>query len=426
MTGARTTERIAATARRPEAGARGAGGGASAASALGRECGQVFREAAAANRRERRNAAWAMRRRLWDLSSLSRVRACGRVSRSPEGGPTLRLSDDGQGGQVAGLAGLVHCGSPWACPTCARKIGAKRAQEITEVVEAVYAEGGSAALVTLTLRHHAGQRLGDLWDALQYAWSRVTSGRRYQQECETFGVEGWCRAVEVTTGDAGWHPHLHVLVMFDTPMSAEMVQEMAGRWWTRWEAAIVRRGYSAVAARGGLDARVVTIAPDGSGVLGRYLSKIAYETTGGMGKGGRAGNRSPFELLADGLATGLADDVERWWEFEQASHGRKQLTWSRGVRDRFRLGEEATDEEIVADDLGTDDLIALPAQTWAAIRDRAELFLSIAETDGLSGATAYLSRLGLDWSRVTRPAPPPRRRTAGSRPPSRPDPRRPR
>lgn len=367
-----------------------------------------------------------MRRRLWDLSSLPRVRACGRVSRSPEGGPTLRLSDDGQGGQVAGLAGLVHCGSPWACPTCARKIGAKRAEEIRQVVEAVHAQGGSAALVTLTLRHHAGHRLADTWDALTYGWSRVTSGRRYTEECARFGVDGWVRAVEVTRGDAGWHPHLHVLVLFDTPMSAEMVQEMAGRWWTRWEAAIGRRGYTAIAARGGLDARVVTVSPDGSGVLGRYLSKIAFEVTGGTGKGGREGNRSPFEILADGLATGLADDIEAWWEYETASHGRKQVTWSRGVRDRFRLGDEQTDDEIANDDLGTDDLIALPAQTWTAIRDRAEEFLSLAETDGLSGACAYLTARGLDWSRVTRPAPPPRRRTAGSRPAPPPVPRRPR
>jgi hypothetical protein len=41
--------------------------------------------------RQRRNDAWALRRKLWEISSLARVRACGRVSRTA-GGPTLRLA----------------------------------------------------------------------------------------------------------------------------------------------------------------------------------------------------------------------------------------------------------------------------------------------------------------------------------------------
>jgi hypothetical protein len=86
--------------------------------------------------RQRRNDAWALRRRLWEISSLPRIRACGRVSRTA-GAPTLRLSEG-----RAGFAGLVSCASPWACPTCARKIGARRAEEIREVVSAVYAEAG--------------------------------------------------------------------------------------------------------------------------------------------------------------------------------------------------------------------------------------------------------------------------------------------
>jgi hypothetical protein len=49
--------------------------------------------------------------------------------------------------------------------------------------------------------------------------------------------------------------------------------------------------------------------------------------------------------LRPGLATGLADDLEAWCEYEQASHGRKQMTFSRGLRQRYRLAEQETDEE---------------------------------------------------------------------------------
>jgi hypothetical protein len=50
------------------------------------------------------------------------------------------------------------------------------------------------------------------------------------------------------------------------------------------------------------------------------------------------------------------------------------------------------------------DLIALPAETWHAIRDRAEQLLTAAEVDGLTGAIMWLTARRLAWSWAT-PAP---------------------
>lgn len=361
---------------------------------LGNERAQLFTA--------RRNEAWALRRRLWEVSSLPRVRACGRVPRA-EGGVVLRLTG-GASGRAAGFAGLVHCGSPWSCPTCARKIGARRAEEIRAVVEAAGAAGGQAALVTLTLRHHRGHSLADGWDALRYAWSRVTSGKAYQTERERFGIEGWCCAVEVTHGEHGWHPHAHILVIFDGPVSAEMTAQLGVRWFVRWERALARRGFSALYDGGGLDTRLVAMTADSPGALGQYLSKITHEVTGGYVKDGRYGNRSPFAVLRDGLATGLADDLDLWWEFECVAWSRRQLTWSGGLRRRHGLGPEQSDDEIADEDVGTEDVIALPVDTWAAIRDRAEALLTAAEDHGLPGAVAWLDTRGLAW-RLATPAP---------------------
>lgn len=113
-----------------------------------------------------------------------------------------------------------------------------------------------------------------------------------------------------------------------------------------------------------------------------------------------------WQVLADGLATGLADDLEAWEQYERASHGRKQVTFSRGLRMRYRLVEEKTDDEIASEDLGSADLIALPAETWYAIRDRAEQLLTAAEADGLTGAILWLTERRLAWSWAT--AAPPR------------------
>jgi hypothetical protein len=46
-----------------------------------------------------------------------------------------------------------------------------------------------------------------------------------------------------------------------------------------------------------------------------------------------------WQVLRDGLDTGLADDLEAWEQDERASHGRKQVTFSCGLRRRYRLAE---------------------------------------------------------------------------------------
>lgn len=390
-----TGQAIAAV--RPAPAGGGGAGRAERSEALGKYADNSS-PAGQADRQGRRNEAWAVRRRLWELSSLPRVRACGRVTHAEESGPTLRTS--GQGEQRrAGFAGLVTCGSPWACPCCARKIGARRADEIREVVAAADAAGGMCGLITLTLRHNRGHRLADAWDALRYAWGCVTSGKAYQRERQQFGIEGWVAAVEVTRSDAhGWHPHLHVIVVLDGPMSHEMLAELGGRWFARWERALARREFSALEFDGGLDVR--TVAADSSGALGRYLSKLALEVAGGTNKTARRrGSRTPFAILADGLSTGLADDIESWWEYEKASHGRRQVTFSRGLRERYRLAVEESDEEIASEDMGGDDLVALPIETWRAVRGRAEVLLSLAEQGGVDAVIGWLRERGLAWHR---------------------------
>jgi hypothetical protein len=111
-----------------------------------------------------------------------------------------------------------------------------------------------------------------------------------------------------------------------------------------------------------------------------------------------------WQVLADGLDTGLTEDLEAWEQYERASHGRKQVTFSRGLHRRYRLVEEESDDEIADRDMGGEDVIALPAETWQAIRDRAEQLLVAAEVDGLHGAVLWLTARRLAWSWAT-PAP---------------------
>lgn len=269
------------------------------------------------------------------------------------------------------------------------------------MVSAVYAEGGSCGLVTLTLKHHRGHALADSWGALRHAWARVTSGRAYQREVEQFGITGWVACVEVTRSDVhGYHPHLHVVLCFDGPVSDDLLAELGGRWFARYQRALARRGFDALQFDGGLDTRMV--AADSSGALAMYLAKLALEVAGGTTKTARrTSSRTMWQVLADGLATGLADDLEAWFQYEAASHGRKQVTFSRGLRRRYRLAVEESDDEIASADLGGDDLIALPAATWQVVRLRGEELLGAAEAEGLVGAVRWLDSRGLGWSWAT-------------------------
>src|SRR4051795_6089819 len=345
------------------------------------------------NRRKRGQ----LRHQLRGTTTLSRLQDCGAKTVNGLGGPILRISGEGDE-RIAGYAGLVTCGSVWACPCCSAKIAARRAEELSKVMRTVLTSGGSASLITLTMRHHQGHRLKDLWQALSAAWHGVISGKQWIADQELGGLLGWVRVVEATHGRNGWHLHVHALVCWDRSVSLELAQDIGHRMWQRWTRVLERKGLTSWKHRGGVDVRMASLGTDN---LAHYFNKLAREVTYSHMKESRGG-RSPFKILIDGLQTGDASDLDLWGEWEQASYGRRQLTWSLGVHDLRKLadlGSEQSDEEVAEEDLAGEDVIALPHPTWEALL-RAELttdLLDAAEIAGVEGACAFLQMRGLDW-----------------------------
>jgi hypothetical protein len=318
----------------------------------------------------------------------------------------VRLSEAGDR-RVAGYAGLASCGSVWACPVCAAKVAAERSAELRAVLRAVLEAGGSASLMTFTMRHTRADRLADCWSAVSAAWGRVTSGKQWQADQAAGGMLGWARVVEVTDGANGWHVHVHVLVCWDRPVSEAFAAHVGARMWGRWSRALGRRGFDSVVLaddydemRGGLNVRMATL--DDS--LADYFTKLAFEVTGAHAKEGRAGGRTPFEILADAVM-GEAASIDRWWEWEAASKDRRQLTWSGGqynLRRLAGLGRERTDAEIAEEELGGDDVLALDANTWGVLRgSRLALdLLEVVELAGVAAGAGWLERRGLGAAMV--------------------------
>lgn len=349
-----------------------------------------------------RNARFSAQQILWDESTLKSVRHCGRsLSKHAGDGQTVSVKmTDGK----AGFAGLQSCGSPWACPVCSGKIAPVRAGEIQSAVDAWHARGGRVVMNTFTMRHFSKHVLDDLWDGLSHAWGKVTSGSSWERDSDKYGGQpvvrtkirqknkvkfevqtpgnriNFIRAVEVTHGDKGWHVHIHSLMFLRGDVKQADATALGLELFGRWKRALVNKGLPSPTREHGIDAKLVPV--DGSVPLGEYFAKAVYgqapkapkfkavgfELAGGMGKLGRRENRTPFQILADIAVNGDAVDLANWRNFEQASKGRRQITWSHGFRDLLGLTVEKTDEEIAADDKGGDVVMTFVFTEWRELK----------------------------------------------------------
>lgn len=314
------------------------------------------------------------------MSAIDRVRKCGRVTK----GLSVELAVGSDGG--AAFHGLTTCGSVWACPACALKVMAKRSEELAGALGIWADRGGSVAMVTLTMRHHAGQDIEDLWPSLSDAWGAAWQTRAAKHQKRAAGVAGWVRVVEATHGANGWHLHVHALVLLE---DAERADDLGDALFTGWRARLVKRGLDApIAGSGGLDVKLLSRA-GAAGAVSEYLAKAtlperaaAVELAGQATKRGRKGNRTPFGILADiaeahengGYGTAAyRRDRALWRAWEKASHGRRAMTWSVGVRDLLGLAAEQSDDDLVADDDRAVPVGRISHRDWADLCWRPDL-----------------------------------------------------
>lgn len=300
------------------------------------------------------------------LSHRETVQACG-ARAVLEGGIRLRVNVSPEG-IAAGWSGVATCGSPWVCTVCSAKIAAVRMADLTAAVTAHEAAGGRLALLTVTIRHARGQRLRTLWDGVSRSWRRFVRSGSYRRAVKALGVTGYVRGTEVTVGPNGWHVHLHVLYFLDSSAAPELSMSFGEVLRGLWLTSVAGEGFEAVDRA--QDWRMFKgsgqALRQGAGyiVKGVYTPRgVAAEVSGGAYKTANRGNRTPFGLLADLVSAWEEheepdpDDVELWAEWDRDSTGRRQLVWSRGLRDRLGLEAELTDEEAAALELDGGDVL---------------------------------------------------------------------
>jgi hypothetical protein len=287
----------------------------------------------------------------------------------------------------------------------AAKIGAERArEELTPVIKWVIdGAGGAVVHATFTVAHRAGMPLAKTRVAVQQAWEFLTSHSRWRKIDKVYDRLGFTRAFETTWGkEAGWHPHLHVLLYLGRKVGAEESLQLANDLYEVYRRGLEKSGYSCNYVRG-VHVELATTRRDADVVLGKYLTKIASEVTRQDKKMAKGGRFTPFDLLREAVDQGNLDCLDRWHEYEQATFGTKLLTWSGkrqgtpDIRTLAGLRRERTDQEITDDELGDPLALVIPAEAWRSVWWRRMELVEVAERGGPAAAVDWLTARGLNW-----------------------------
>ena len=357
-------------------------------------------KAANADRQARRTQKLNHQRTAAKLLPGSRTANClWAVASNAAGVDVIHNMDDAR----SRFSGLQTCGSVWACPCCSHTISDSRRQELNDLLAWARSQGYVPVLMSLTARHTKAHKLGDLLDNLKKAKQRLSQRREWR----ALPLIGSVTATEVTGGGSyGWHPHFHTLMLIEATTEAEAI-EFVERLRAPWLACLKAFG---------LDGAGAAFDVQGAASAGNYVGKwgAAEELALGERKKGRHG-RTPFQLLHDAAETGDTLASELFVEYANTFKGRRQLVWSRGLKDLAGI-EERSDERLAEDEVrraeaAEKDVVVGTFDTaeWKAIRPSRAQILQAAE-HGPAELGRFVKRLwgmgGTPMSAVVQPVPP--------------------
>jgi len=288
------------------------------------------------------------------LMPRERLALCGVALRFGASGVVIRRLPDGR----ACYSGLYRCGDFWRCPSCRVTLGIRRARQIESALRQHVDGGGSALLATYTVPHARDEALPVVLARLADTWRRYARNAWHDVLGEYY--VGTVRALEVTHGASGWHPHYHALLFISSglPYLTPVAVALADRW-------------SQVA---GADWRadVRQVARDGVVAVARYLTTdgiagASYEVASPAAK--VPAGRSYPEILYDYARYRSSADAALVYEYAGALHGVHHLTVSPRLRRLYNFVDPALGWSEIADD---DILALLNSGEWLSILNAGE------------------------------------------------------
>jgi hypothetical protein len=303
--------------------------------------------------KKRRQAALYAFAQGLGVAQRPRVANCHRKRSGPQGVQVQRGAD----GRLK-FCGIETCASVWACPICARKILAKRCEEVTKFVLWARSRGLQVYMLTLTLRHDAALALRPALDALARSWTDwFAGGARQLRRRKSWGVRAAVRVHEITHGSNGWHPHTHVLVAGTRIPDKDELYEAQLDWVNQVSKRLGRRGMPNIE-------HGLTLSQHPAA---EYATKLGLEIARIDSKPPRRpGHRNVWQI-ARAAADGDQAAQALWTEYVEATFRRRQMGWSvgakraAGIKERsdWELANEAPSEKPKA--------LTIPPRIWDRI-----------------------------------------------------------
>jgi hypothetical protein len=316
-------------------------------------------------RRARRRARYRQLRALRRHSMRGGARDC----MMPVVGGMVDVSYHASGATT--ISGTKRCKSAAACPICAENIRQRRSTEIDAIIAGAQAEGCTVLFVTATSKHRADDDLRQLQKAMQAAWSACWSGAAPKRH----GYIGQARAWDYTYGSAGWHPHIHAVLIFDAHVPPAVARSFVEDRFLVYRAHLRKNGRDARRALGtesvGWD--VQSVDDDGQ-VLADYMTGVTKLWSAGAEVALSTQKRSsvsPWAIL-DAAVDGVSMrntilhgwSPERLWclwrEYEAGTKGTQQIVVGAALH---RWAEVVDDEEAAQ---GSDETDVLYVETFTA------------------------------------------------------------
>lgn len=317
----------------------------------------------------RRAAKYSLQNEAVKLLPRERVRFCLRHRIDKMKGVEVRYN---QNREQAHYANVQRCGSVWTCPICSAQISEGRRQELKKGMEfwtgqgGAKEEGGAVYLLTLTNPHHHGDNLKQLLEGQKKALHRLWTLRKSREMFKSLDKVGHITATEVTHGSNGWHPHYHILLFFNKPINHEALRDFVS---TCWQNCCKKSGLKVPDHNHGCDIREGKYAD-------KYVSKwgLADEVTKGHIKKGKKESVTPWDLLRQS-EEGCEKSGYLFQVFAEAFKGKRQLSWSKGLKDLLKV-DEVTDEQLAeTTDKDSIEVDSLALEIWNLIltyKSRAE------------------------------------------------------
>lgn len=351
---------------------------------------------------DRRLQRYALQAAARELMPKEKVSKCLRWVVPNTGGVDVLYSPEVQ---KAHYRHLEICASVWMCPICSAKITERRRVELTEVLGKIDLD---IVMVTFTLQHDDADSLKDSLDALSDSFRSLKQGRKWVQFTKDFQLVGFIRALEVTHGANGWHPHLHVLFFFRRGVDRARLEKFLKSHWL----AMLDRNSASASWRRGVDVQ------KGNNDVADYIAKyghepiylarswgVEHELTKAPVKMARGAKGStPLDLLAQ-YAFNPKKRVRRraaalWVTYAKAFKGRRQLFWSHGLRKTLGLVKEQSDEDIAKREEKNAYLLAtISFKNWRIIlgNDARGELLEVASSGDKKQLNDFLLSIGCEY-----------------------------